>query len=70
MSLRLDIRVCWKYECPYCDRVFRFPTTRSLQENGAFVVHKHMSDTHPEADAHIGSILWEKDHMANLREPT
>jgi len=69
MALRLDIKPCWKYQCPHCDRVFRAPTTRYIQENGAFMVANHLASVHDVAyTTTTGTVHWEKDHYPWIRE--
>ena len=69
MAVQLDIRPCWKWSCPWCDRVIRCPTTNSMCEVGYTQACLHMKEMHPEHriemsdwDQHV----WEKDHWGRL----
>lgn len=74
MGVQLDVRPCWKWVCPHCDRVFRYPTTKSMKEAGTAIVASHLFSIHgisPYENVSVPVWMrgWEKDHYATLVAP-
>lgn len=60
MAVRLDVRPCWRWTCPDCGRVFRYPTSKSMVEIGTIQIANHLVTLHKtQPDP---ALQWEKDH--------